>query len=130
MTGTCWRWPANCCNRSWPTSPSTQFFKSRLSDESADWCRFGIAGGDGSLVSLGLDLSQAADSIVRGNGLIAIRLPDGRAELWAPNAEAEQVRTRLSAQLGEVPVNRWLLDQVRAGIGESSAARASCSSRK
>ncbi|CAD2266352.1 tRNA-modifying protein YgfZ [Stutzerimonas stutzeri] len=94
------------------------FSKSRLSDESADWCRFGIAGGDGSLVSLGLDLSQAADSIVRGNGLIAIRLPDGRAELWAPKAEAEQVRTRLSAQLGEVPVNRWLLDQVRAGIGQ------------
>jgi hypothetical protein len=94
------------------------FSKSRLNDESGDWCRFGLAGGDGSLVSLGLDLPQTADSVVRSNGMIAIRLQDGRAELWTPSADAEQVRTRLVAQLQEVPVNRWLLDQVRAGIGQ------------
>ncbi|WP_226685631.1 YgfZ/GcvT domain-containing protein [Stutzerimonas stutzeri] len=94
------------------------FSKSRLNDESGDWCRFGLAGGDGSLVSLGLDLPQPPDSVVRSNGMIAIRLPDGRVELWTPGADAEQVRTRLAAQLQETPVNRWLLDQVRAGIGQ------------
>ena len=94
------------------------FSKSRLNDESGDWCRFGLAGGDGSLVSLGLDLPQTPDSVVRSNGMIAIRLPDGRVELWTPGADAEQVRTRLAAQLEETPVNRWLLDQVRAGIGQ------------
>jgi len=94
------------------------FSKSRLNDESSDWCRFGLAGGDGSLVSLGLDLPQTADSVVRSNGIIAIRLPDGRVELWVPGADAEQARTRLAAQLQEAPVNRWLLDQIRAGIGQ------------
>jgi len=94
------------------------FSKSRLTDESADWCRFGLAGGDGSLVSLGLDLPLTADSVVRSHGMIAIRLQDSRVELWTPGADAEQVRTRLAAQLQEAPVNRWLLDQVRAGIGQ------------
>ncbi len=94
------------------------FSKSRLSDESADWCRFGLSGGDGSLVSLGLDLPQTADATARSNGMIAIRLQDSRAELWVPSAEASQVRSRLSAQLSEAPVNRWLLDQVRAGVGQ------------
>ncbi|MBE7375875.1 CAF17-like 4Fe-4S cluster assembly/insertion protein YgfZ [Pseudomonas lopnurensis] len=94
------------------------FSKSRPSDESAAWCRFGLAGGDGSLAGLGLDLPQVADRVVRANGMIAIRLPDGRAELWVPSAEAEQVRSRLRAQLDEAPVQRWLLDQVRAGIGQ------------
>jgi len=50
--------------------------------------------------------------------MIAIRLQDSRAELWVPSAEASQVRSRLSAQLSEAPVNRWLLDQVRAGVGQ------------
>ncbi|EXF46185.1 aminomethyltransferase [Pseudomonas sp. BAY1663] len=94
------------------------FSKSRLTDESAAWCRFGLADGDGALVSLGLDLPQAADRVVRANGLLAIRLPDGRAELWVPAAEAEEARLRLGAQLQEAPLQRWLLDQVRAGIGQ------------
>ncbi|MCW3150008.1 folate-binding protein YgfZ [Stutzerimonas stutzeri] len=94
------------------------FSKSRLSDETEEWCRFGLAGGDGTLVSLGLDLPQTADQIVRSNGLIAIRLSDGRAELWAKAQDAKQTRLRLCAQLAEAPLNRWLLDQVRAGIGQ------------
>jgi hypothetical protein len=94
------------------------FSKSRLSDESGAWCRFGLAGGDGSLVSLGLDLPQTADSVVRNNGMIAIRLADGRSELWVSSGEANQARMRLAAQLQEAPVDRWLLDQIRAGIGQ------------
>ncbi|MCQ4264460.1 folate-binding protein YgfZ [Stutzerimonas stutzeri] len=94
------------------------FSKSRLSDESSNWCRFGLCGGDGSLVSLGLDLPQSADAIARCNGMIAIRLNDGRVELWVSGADAPQIHARLSAQLREAPVNRWLLDQVRAGVGQ------------
>ncbi|AWT11072.1 YgfZ/GcvT domain-containing protein [Stutzerimonas frequens] len=97
------------------------FSKSRLSDESSRWCRYGLFGGDGALVSLGLDLPQNPDSVVRGTGLIAIRLHDGRAELWASD-EAEQVRSRLSAQLKEAALDRWLLDQIRAGIGQVFAS--------
>src|SRR5690606_31771561 len=55
------------------------FSKSQLSNESALWCRFGLSQGDGALVSLGLELPQDANQVVRGNGLIALRLADGRA---------------------------------------------------
>ena len=54
------------------------FSKSSLADESAIWVRFGLSGGDGALVSLGLDLPQQTDAVARANGLTAIRLPGGR----------------------------------------------------
>lgn len=98
------------------------FSKSKLYDESADWVRFGISGGDGALVSLGLDLPQAADQVVTGHGLIAIRLSDGRVELWTRAAEAETTRLRLAAQLPEALIDRWLLAQIRAGIGQVVAS--------
>lgn len=94
------------------------FSKSTLSDESAAWVRFGLSGGDGALVSLGLDLPQTPDSVARSNQLIALRLADGRAELWAPAEEADTLHGRLAAQLLEAPLNDWLLGQVRAGIGQ------------
>ena len=94
------------------------FSKSSLADESAAWARFGLSGGDGALVSLGLDLPQQPDAVARANGLIAIRLPGGQAELWAPAAQADSLQARLAAQLPEAPLNDWLLGQVRAGIGQ------------
>lgn len=94
------------------------FSKSKLHDESEAWVRFGLCGGDGALVSLGLDLPQTADEVASEHGLIAVRLPDGRAELWVPAEQADTVRLRLAAQLHEAPLGAWLLAQVRAGIGQ------------
>lgn len=98
------------------------FSKSTLSDESAAWVRYGLSGGDDALTSLGLDLPQTANTVARHNGLLAVRLSDGRAELWAPAAEAEPLHERLATQLREVPLNDWLLGQIRAGIGQVFAA--------
>lgn len=94
------------------------FSKSKLHDESAEWVRFGLSAGDGALVSLGLDLPQAADQMAAAHGLIAVRLSDGRAELWTRATEAETTRLRLAAQLPEASIDRWLLAQIRAGIGQ------------
>jgi folate-binding protein YgfZ len=94
------------------------FSKSTLSDESADWVRFGLSQGDGALLALGLDLPQAADSVAREGNLIAIRLADGRAELWSPQAEAAALESRLAAHLPQAALDAWLLAQVRAGIGQ------------
>ncbi len=94
------------------------FSKSTLTDESNKWVRFGLSGGDGALLTLGLDLPLQADTVTRTNGLIAIRLPGGRAELWAPAEQHESLHGRLAAQLREAPLNDWLLGQVRAGIGQ------------
>jgi len=94
------------------------FSKSKLTDESASWMRFGLNDGDGALVSLGLDLPQETDSVVRANDLIAIRVSPARAELWVRADQAEEIRTRLAAQLHEGTLNDWLLGQIRAGIGQ------------
>ncbi|WP_394561191.1 YgfZ/GcvT domain-containing protein [Aquipseudomonas alcaligenes] len=94
------------------------FSKSSLADESASWVRFGLSGADEALLTLGLDLPQEADAVARSDGLIAIHLPGGRAELWAPADQAESLRSRLATQLREAPLNDWLLGQVRAGVGQ------------
>ena len=94
------------------------FSKSKLSDESAAWLRFGLQDGDGALVSLGLDLPQDTDSVVRDNDLIAIRVSPARAELWVRTEQAADIRSRLAAQLSEGTLNDWLLGQIRAGIGQ------------
>jgi folate-binding protein YgfZ len=94
------------------------FSKSKLTDESASWVRFGLNNGDGALVALGLDLAQDTDSVARANDLIAIRVSPARAELWVRADQADDVRTRLAAQLPQGSLNDWLLGQIRAGIGQ------------
>ncbi|MHC8325407.1 CAF17-like 4Fe-4S cluster assembly/insertion protein YgfZ [Pseudomonas sp. LB1P83] len=99
------------------------FSKSRLTDESAAWVRFGLDHGDAALSSLGLELPADTDSVVRHDGLIAIRVSPDRAELWVPADKAEVVldklrRKRIVDKLAEGNLNQWLLGQVRAGIGQ------------
>lgn len=94
------------------------FSKSKLSDESAQWLRIGLQGGDAVLTSLGLNLPATADSVIHVDSMLAVRLSDGRSELWAPAAQAETVLAALTAQLREAPLNDWLLAQVHAGIGQ------------
>ncbi len=94
------------------------FSKSKLSDESAHWLRIGLQGGDAVLASLGLNLPATADSVIHVDSMLAVRLSDGRSELWAPAAQAEAVLATLNAHLREAPLNDWLLAQVRAGVGQ------------
>ncbi|MFP0195994.1 MULTISPECIES: CAF17-like 4Fe-4S cluster assembly/insertion protein YgfZ [Pseudomonas] len=94
------------------------FSKSKLTDESASWVRFGLDHGDTALSNLGLELPAEADSVARHEGLIAIRVSPDRAELWVPADQAEPVKGKLSAQLSEGELNQWLLGQIRAGIGQ------------
>lgn len=94
------------------------FSKSKLSDETDAWTRFGLSGADAVLSDLGLDLGSAADSVASSANLLAVRLVDGRAELWAPTSEAAALQNKLSAQLPQAELSQWLLDQIRAGIGQ------------
>ncbi|MBM7060402.1 folate-binding protein YgfZ [Pseudomonas sp. UL073] len=94
------------------------FSKCSLANESAQWVRFGLSSGDSVLPGLGLELPAGDGTITRANGLLAIRLSDGRLELWAPAGEAESLHQRLQAQLPEAPLNDWLFGQIRAGIGQ------------
>lgn len=94
------------------------FFKAQVTDDSAAWVRFGLSQGDGALLALGLDLPQADGSVAHAGELLAVRLRDGRAEVWAPAAEADTLQQRLAAQLRQGNLNDWLLAQVRAGVGQ------------
>ncbi|MCJ8207653.1 folate-binding protein YgfZ [Pseudomonas sp. RGM2987] len=94
------------------------FSKSRLTDESAAWVRFGLQDAANALTDLGLELPAETDSVVRHDSLIAIRVSPGRAELWAPAEQAPVLQTRLRAALAEADLNAWLLGQIRAGIGQ------------
>ncbi|WP_210643292.1 folate-binding protein YgfZ [Pseudomonas sp. Tri1] len=94
------------------------FSKSKLTDESAAWVRFGLENADAALTGLGLELPADTDSVARHESLIAIRVSPGRAELWAPAGQAQTLASRLRATLTEADLNLWLLGQVRAGIGQ------------
>jgi folate-binding protein YgfZ len=94
------------------------FSKSKLTDESAAWVRFGIEHGDAALLGLGLELPTETDSVVRNGGLVAIRVSPDRVELWAPADQADALKGKLSALLAEGDLNQWLLGQIRAGIGQ------------
>ncbi|WP_032606549.1 YgfZ/GcvT domain-containing protein [Pseudomonas syringae] len=94
------------------------FSKSKLTDESAAWVRFGLQDADEALVSLGLDLPQETGAVARASELIAIRVSPARAELWVRAGQADDITSRLAAQLTEGPLNDWLLGQIRAGIGQ------------
>ncbi len=97
------------------------FSKSKLTDESPAWARFGVANGDHALSSLGLALPAETDSVVRADALIALRVSPGRAELWVPAERADAVRSQLAAHLQQAELNEWLLGQIRAGIGQVMA---------
>lgn len=90
------------------------FSKATLSDDSAQWVRFGLSGA-GHLLA---DLNGQADQVARNDTSITIGLGHGRAELWVPAQQAEQVRARLQASLPQGELNDWLLGQIRAGIGQ------------
>ncbi|WAT30452.1 CAF17-like 4Fe-4S cluster assembly/insertion protein YgfZ [Pseudomonas sp. GXZC] len=94
------------------------FSKSKLTDESAAWVRFGLVNADPALASLGLELSTETDSVVRKDALIAIRVSPGRAELWVAAEQGDVVRNQLAATLDQTDLNEWLLGQIRAGIGQ------------
>ncbi|MEN2395709.1 YgfZ/GcvT domain-containing protein [Pseudomonas halotolerans] len=94
------------------------FSKSRLTDESTAWVRFGLENADTALETLGLELPADTDSVVRHDCLVAIRVSPHRAELWAPAEQADLLSARLREQLAEGELNQWLLGQIRAGIGQ------------
>ena len=94
------------------------FSKSKLTDESAAWVRFGLSNADHALASLGLELPAETDSVARADALIAIRVSPARAELWVPAEQADTVSSQLAAHVKEADLNEWLLGQIRAGIGQ------------
>jgi len=94
------------------------FSKVKLSDESAAWVRFGMIRSESLLQKYGFDLPATANSMAWHDGQLAIRVGEALVELWVPSEQAVATRAQLTADLTEAPLNDWLLDQIRAGIGQ------------
>ncbi len=98
------------------------FSKSKLSDDSALWSRFGLYQGDAALTALGIDLPKEINSTVHHNHMIAIRASEHLTELWVSADEGPCLHKRLLNLLPEAPLNTWLLGEIRSGIGHVSPA--------
>ncbi len=98
------------------------FSKSKLSDDSALWNRFGLYQGDQALTALGIDLPKEINSTVHHNHMIAIRVSELLTELWVSASEGPCLHKRLLNLLPEAPLNTWLLGEIRSGIGHVSPA--------
>ncbi|WP_282338067.1 folate-binding protein YgfZ [Pseudomonas sp. PS02288] len=94
------------------------FSKSKLFDESDAWSRFGLFEGDSALGELGFALAPEAGALQQKDGLLALRLENGRAELWAPADQAPTLLGKLVALLPTADVDAWKLTQIRAGVGQ------------
>ncbi|PZP26625.1 YgfZ/GcvT domain-containing protein [Pseudomonas kuykendallii] len=94
------------------------FSKSKLFDESDAWSRFGLFEGDSALGKLGFALAPDPGALQQKDGLLALRLENGRAELWAPADQASTLLGKLVALLPTADVDAWKLTQIRAGVGQ------------
>ncbi len=93
------------------------FSKTKLTDDSALWSRFGLYQGDAALTALGIELPTETNSTVHHNNMIAVRASSDLSELWVHADEGPCLRKRLLGHLSEAPLNTWLLAQIRSGIG-------------
>ncbi|WP_339487645.1 CAF17-like 4Fe-4S cluster assembly/insertion protein YgfZ [Pseudomonas sp. EL_65y_Pfl2_R95] len=93
------------------------FSKSKLTDETSQWVRFGLSNCDNALLGLGLDLDQSQDSVARNDQLIAVRVAENCAELWAPAEQAQALQNHLSDHAAQADLNQWQLALIRQGIG-------------
>ena len=107
------------------------FSKATLSDDSAQWARFGLGGADAILAELGLELSGDADQVARADGLIAVGLGQGRVELWVPAERAPPPCSTCCRPAWPTPSSTtgcWA--RCAPGSARCSAPPASCSSRR
>lgn len=99
------------------------FSKSKLTDESAGWVRFGLQDGNAALQALGLELPESAANtytqpVARNGDMLTIRVSPFRAEVWVPADQAGTIEAQLLAQLPKGSLNDWLLGQIRSGVGQ------------
>lgn len=94
------------------------FSKAQLSDDSGNWVRFGLVGATQALAAAGLPVPTRANQVLLAGDCLLLAADNARVELWAPAARKTELRQHLLQHLPEVPLEAWLLLQIRAGIGQ------------
>ena len=101
------------------------FRKARLGDASQEWVRLGLWGEQARSALRGCDfgLPEQPDQASVSERGVVVRVPGTeRFELWLPTGSAEAVIRELQQTLPPASLNDWQLQQIRAGLGEVSAA--------
>ncbi len=93
------------------------FFKVELSDASERWCRLGLWG---EQVPQALQAASLSGQL--SDFGVALNIADAPTELWLPVNTAEAGITALSQYAQPVATHSWLVQQVRAGIGQVQLA--------
>lgn len=98
------------------------FSKSKISDESSQWQRFGLINAEHCLQELGIELAQQANATAQINDCIAVRINASLVELWQRNGATPCLSRRLASLLPQLELNAWQLELIRAGIGAVTVA--------
>jgi len=98
------------------------FSKSVISDESAQWQRFGLINAEHCLQQLGVELEQHTNAVARHNEIIAVRVNSHLVELWRHVNATPCLQKRLAGLLPELELNAWQLELIRSGIGAVTLA--------
>lgn len=94
------------------------FFKVRLQDASNEWVRYGVQSAAELPLAPGLTAPTEPGGVQTSDGMLAVRLDEHRIELWVPQAQAAAVHEKMRVALAERPLEEWLLQQIRAGVGQ------------
>lgn len=94
------------------------FFKVQLQDASDEWVRYGVQNAAELPLAPALIAPAEPGGVQSSDGMLAVRLDEQRVEVWVPQAQAEAVHEKMRAALAERPLEQWLLQQIRAGVGQ------------
>lgn len=96
------------------------FFKTALTDASADWVGLGLWGpkSQDALRSADLEVPGRSNDVSRAGRTLVVRLAEDAFEIWLPADDAQATLERLCKSATPAATEQWQVRQIRAGIGE------------
>nr|WP_306085236.1 folate-binding protein [Pseudomonas sp. gcc21] len=96
------------------------FFKTALTDVSADWVGLGLWGPDAQQALHGarLEVPGRSNEVMHTGRAMVIRLGEDAFEIWLPASELQPTLDNLCQSATPAATEEWQVRQIRAGIGE------------
>lgn len=96
------------------------FFKTRLSDASCRWQRFGLWGPEAgsALKSVGLEAPTTVNGGCRTETGMVFKVAEATYEIWLETELAEALIERLRVSASPAATEDWLLQSIRNGLGQ------------
>ncbi|WP_150300644.1 CAF17-like 4Fe-4S cluster assembly/insertion protein YgfZ [Pseudomonas profundi] len=115
-----------CMNRELVSSQVSElskyavFFKTALTDATADWVGLGLWGPDAqeALRTANLAVPGRSNEVAHTGRTLVVRLAEDAFEIWLSAAEAQPTLDSLCQSATPAATEAWQVRQIRAGIGE------------